>query len=137
MGELKTAKHMQLALIHSSAKPAPGENNERLEFLGDSVLDMLAAQYLYNIYPSKSEGFLAGARAELVCTDNLARTAERINLGARLILGGSCRIPTKKMLADAVEAQIGAMYLTYGMDTTRQWVTDNILGRATHLGRNY
>ncbi len=117
--------NLQLALIHKSVgKP----NNERLEYLGDSILDMLTAEYLYGLYPSRSEGFLSGARAELVCTDNLYRVAERMGLGKRLILGGSLRgLISRKMLADAVEAQIGAMYLDYGLDKTREWVTYNIL----------
>lgn len=117
--------NMQLALVHKSASRV---NNERLEYLGDSILDMLTAEYLYELYASRSEGFLSGARAELVCTANLASVGRRIGLGNRLILGNSLRGQvTENMLADAVEAQIGAMYLDYGLDKTREWVTNWIL----------
>lgn len=117
--------NMQLALIHSSVGK---ENNERLEFLGDSILNMLTAEYLYNLYPWQQEGFLAIARAKLVCADNLHRVALRIKIADRLVTGPQCRgVANKNMLADAVEAQIGAMYLEYGLEKVREWVTTYIL----------
>jgi len=125
--------HMRRALVHSSANNL--ENNERLEYLGDSVLQLIASEYLFNCYPNLSEGKLSIRRAQYVCRANLVAVAQRMKLGARLILGngeyrdGGQNKPN--ILADAVEAQIGAMYLTYGMQTTRQWVVDNIMARPT------
>jgi ribonuclease-3 len=106
----------ETALTHRSAE-AP--NNERLEFLGDAVLGMITAQYLFERFPEADEGALSRLRARLVSGDSLARLAAGIGLGEQLVLGqgelktGGFR--RESILADALEALCGALYLDGGL----------------------
>ena len=111
---------LQLALTHRSASK---KNNERLEFLGDSILGFVVAEELFNRFPSASEGELSRIRAKLVNAESLVQLAKNmqfstaINLGAgELKSGGKHK---SSILADAVEAVIGAIYLDSGMETCR------------------
>jgi ribonuclease-3 len=109
------------AMTHSSyaneqrAKGRPIASNERLEFLGDAVLELTVSQYLFLKYPKDAEGDLTRIRQQLVCEETLARVAERIGLGAYLSIGkgeeqsGSRSRPS--ILADAMEALIAAIHL--------------------------
>jgi ribonuclease-3 len=104
------------ALTHRSAA---GPNNERLEFLGDAVLNLLVARRLYDLYPEADEGDLSRLRARLVSTPPLAQLALQIRLGDELLLGGG-ELKTggfrrESILADALEALIGALYLDGGL----------------------
>ncbi|HWI16048.1 MAG TPA: ribonuclease III [Burkholderiales bacterium] len=114
---------LRLALTHRSY--AAG-HNERLEFLGDSVLNCAIALELYHKFPHLSEGDLSRLRAGLVSQPALAQVAERIRLGQRLLLGegevksGGARRPS--ILADALEAVIGATFLDAGFDAARDVV---------------
>lgn len=121
---------LELALTHPSyAHEHPDEggeeyHNQRLEFLGDAVLDFLVAAWLYNDYPDFSEGPLTRLRATLVCTTTLASLAQRLGLGDALRLGkgeeesgGNARAAN---LCDAFEALAGALYLDGGMETVWQ-----------------
>ena len=108
------------ALTHRSAS---GRNNERLEFLGDAVLNLLVAELLYQRFPAASEGDLSRLRASLVSEGPLAGIAQRIGLGDELLLG-SGELKTggfrrESILADAFEATIGAVYLDSGFDVAR------------------
>lgn len=100
------------ALTHRSAG---GLNNERLEFLGDSILNFLIAEYLYNRFPQYHEGQLSRLRASLVNGDTLAQLARELELGEYLILGPgelkSGGFRRDSILADALEAIFGAVYL--------------------------
>ncbi len=119
--------NMTLARVHSSMGR---ENNERLEFLGDAVLDLIVGEYLFTAFPGYSEGQLSKYRSMLVCESNLCTVGKRMGLDKRLIVSRSVTNKgpiTCAMIADAVEAQIGAMHLTYGYDKAKQWVTENIL----------
>jgi ribonuclease-3 len=106
----------ETALTHRSAE-AP--NNERLEFLGDAVLGMITAQYLFERFAEADEGALSRLRARLVSGDSLARLAAGIGLGEQLVLGqgelktGGFR--RESILADALEALCGALYLDGGL----------------------
>jgi ribonuclease-3 len=108
------------ALTHRSARPV---NNERLEFLGDALLGFFIAESLFNRHPDADEGLLTRARAALVNRDSLAGIARVIDLGGYLILGegelksGGWRRPS--ILANALEAVIGACYLDGGVDACR------------------
>jgi ribonuclease-3 len=99
------------------------EDNERLEFLGDAVLDFMVADWLYNQYPEKSEGDLTRLRAALVHTDQLANFARQINLGSALRLGkGEVQAGGQNrttLLCDAFEALIGALYLDQGIHSVK------------------
>lgn len=113
------------ALTHSSfANEECVPHNERLEFLGDAVLELLTSQYLYEEYPDLSEGELTRMRANLVCEPTLAEIALDLGLGELLLLGKSQLTTGGKqrpsLLADAVEALLGAIYLWGGLSTARE-----------------
>jgi ribonuclease-3 len=108
---------LALALTHRSAGST---NNERLEFLGDGLVNFVAAETLYRVRPGAEEGDLSRLRASLVCEESLARLAEGLELGDALTLGGGAlksggfrRAP---ILADALEALLGAVYLDGGFE---------------------
>lgn len=111
------------ALTHRSAS---GRNNERLEFLGDSVINLLVAELLYQRFPQANEGDLSRLRASLVSAEPLAGLAQQIGLGEELQLG-SGELKTggfrrQSILADAFEATIGAVYLDSGLEAARSLV---------------
>jgi len=108
------------ALTHRSAASA---NNERLEFLGDGLVNFVVAEALYRARPDAEEGDLSRLRASLVCEDSLARLAEGLGLGEVLTLGGgalkSGGFRSAPILADTLEAVFGAVYLDGGFDAGR------------------
>jgi ribonuclease-3 len=114
-------KYLETALTHSSysnEKKSQGMNfpsNERLEFLGDSVLEIVISEFLFERYKRRSEGVLTKMRQYLVCEKTLAKVASSINLGEYINLGNGeelseCR-KRPKILADALEALFGAVYI--------------------------
>ena len=126
---------LQNALTHSSYANERWHNsllsNERLEFLGDSVLGMLVAEYLYHNFPNRPEGELTRMRADMVCEQTLAAAANRIGLGTHLLLGhgeeqGGGR-KRKSILADAMESVIAACFLDGGMEAALKVVQQFIL----------
>lgn len=114
---------LQNALMHSSYANERWHNsllsNERLEFLGDSVLGMLVAEYLYRNFPNRPEGELTRMRADMVCEKTLATVANKIGVGKHLMLGhGEENLGGRKrdsILADAMESIIAAAFLDGGM----------------------
>ena len=126
---------LQNALIHSSyanENRARGcTSNERLEFLGDSVLGMVTAMRLYRLYPDMPEGKLSRLRAELVCEQSLHAVALELGLGSYIRLGhGEARNGGRErpsILADAVEAIIAAIYLDGGLESAQRFILDHIL----------
>lgn len=119
--QFKQPDLLQLALTHRSSS---GENNERIEFLGDAVVNFIVAEFLYNIFPKASEGDLSRFRATLVNRDTLASFARKFNLGPHLILGvGEQRSGGNErhsILSCAMEAIIGAIYLDGGYERTKE-----------------
>ena len=125
---------LQNALSHSSYANEHWHNslmsNERLEFLGDSVLGMVVAEHLYRNFPDRPEGDLTRMRADMVCEQALAEVANRLELGKHLLLGhgeeqgGRTRA---SILADAVESVIAATFLDGGMDAARAFIEKFIL----------
>ncbi len=115
--------HERQALTHRSFA---AQNNERLEFLGDAVLELCISDWLYHKHPKLQEGELSRMRAMLVREATLHRLAEGLQLGAQLRLGegekrsGGASRPS--ILADALEALIGARYLDQGFAAARDWV---------------
>lgn len=111
------------ALTHRSAA---AEHNERLEFLGDGLVNLVVAEVLYRRFPKADEGWLTRARSQLVCEASLAEIARRLGLGERLHLGaGEVKSGGRErdsILADALEAMIGAIHLDAGFDTCRDVV---------------
>ena len=126
---------LQNALTHSSYANERWHNgllsNERLEFLGDSVLGMLVAEYLYRSFPNRPEGELTRMRADMVCEGTLAAAANRIGLGKHLLLGhgeeqGGGR-SRDSILADAMESIIAACFLDGGLEAALEVVRRFIL----------
>ena len=128
--EIRNQDLLETALVHRSFVherwDQPMQSNERLEFLGDSVLNFLAARYLYTAFPDEGEGELTALRAALVRTAMLARFARRLHLGSALKLGkgeeqsgGRERDP---LLADAFEALVAAIFLDGGMDAADRFL---------------
>ena len=126
---------LQNALAHSSYANEHWHNslmsNERLEFLGDSILGMVVAEYLYRTFPNRPEGELTRMRADMVCEQALAGVANRLGLGAHLLLGngeeqGGGRTRAS-ILADAVESVIAAAFLDGGMDAARAFIEKFVL----------
>ena len=126
---------LQNALTHSSYANERWhdslKSNERLEFLGDSILGMVVAEYLYKNFPDRPEGELTRMRADMVCEKSLASVAARIGLGQHLMLGngeeqGGGR-NRDSILADAVESVIAAAFLDGGMAAARQFIDQYIL----------
>ena len=125
---------LRTALTHSSyANEHRCASNERLEFVGDSVLGMVTAAYLYQRFPELPEGKMTRLRAELVCEQSLWEVAERLGLGEQLLLGrgeeSSGGRTRPSILADCVEAVIAAVYLDGGMEPARRIIDAFILSK--------
>ena len=128
------------ALTHSSFAHESHQgalaDNERLEFLGDAVLELVSSEFLYQNYPDKHEGYLPKLRASLVCEPTLAYCSEAIDLEKYILLsfgeektGGRKR---KSITSDAFEALIGAMYLDGGMEPAKQFILKFVLTDIEH-----
>jgi ribonuclease III len=106
-------------------------SNERLEFLGDAVLQLLSSEFLYNNYPDSPEGDLTNYRAAIVCTSSLAEESKRLGYGEFLLLshgeeqtGGRAR---EYILANTFEAVLGALFIEKGIDFCKEFVTRELL----------
>lgn len=123
---------LEQALVHSSwlheHRDAVRGNNERLEFLGDVVINLAISEALFAAYPNDDEGLLSTRRASIVSTTGLSRLATRIDLGSIILLGegealrGGRRRPS--LLASTFEALAGAIYLDLGWDRARTWLME-------------
>lgn len=133
------------ALVHPSytfENPGKGlENNQRLEFLGDAVLDFIIGEYLYLHYPEKPEGELTKMRAAVVNETTLARHGKNIGLGQVLFLGKGEQLTGGRerpsIIADALEAVIGAIYLQYGFEKVRKFVLDMFIPEIKKLDKGH
>jgi ribonuclease-3 len=132
---------LKLALTHRSyIFEAPGmglSSNERLEFLGDAILNCICADYLYRTFPELSEGDLSDVRAILVRGETLAQFAREINLGPHLILGkGEAKSGTsQRVLAAAFEAVLGAIYLDQGFEVASRFALSRLEPLAERIVR--
>lgn len=135
---------LKTALTHSSYSREQSKteaHNERLEFLGDALLDAIIGEELFRIFPDKEEGFLSKTRASLVCEKSLYNLAKKIDLGDYLRLGNGEEKTggrnRNSILADAVEAVIGAVFLDGGYDKTREVVLEGFadLIEDTKMGK--
>ncbi|MCR4819822.1 MAG: ribonuclease III [Elusimicrobiales bacterium] len=126
----KNPKLIDEALTHKSfsAEHNMPENNERLEFLGDSVLELVVSGYLYSRFPDKDEGFLSKSRAFLVSRETMAAWAAELKLGFYLRLGAGEILSGGKTrrnnLANAMEAVLGAVYLDGGLEAASAIILD-------------
>ena len=136
----KNKEILHKALIHRSflnENPKEGESNERLEFLGDAVLEFVSSESLYQKFPKEDEGHLTALRAQLVNTYALAGVAEKLNLGQALYLsrgeeksGGR---ENKGLLANTVEAIIGAIFIDQGTDEAKKFIDQFVLIRIPEV----
>ena len=144
----QTPALLQTALTHSSfinERKDAQECYERLEFLGDSILGLVTAEFLYRHEPRLPEGRMTRLRSELVCEENLYKVAASLELGRYMRLGkGEERTGGRErvsILADMVEAIIAAIYLDSGPDEARRFVLERILKDAeisdTHRSADY
>ncbi len=124
----------QLAFRHTSASKETNikgfrESNERLEFLGDSVLGMVIAEYLFKKFPYKDEGFLTEIRSRIVNRETLNGIARKIGLDRLIEFDGNRKgmPPNSSMYGDALEALVGAVYLDKGFRFTRKFITKELL----------
>ncbi|MBR3933335.1 MAG: ribonuclease III [Clostridia bacterium] len=145
--KFKNIAYLKNALTHTSYinehKDKKITSNERMEFLGDSVLGLTVTEYLYLNYKDRSEGELSKIRASVVCEDSLAKLASRLNLSSYMIMGkgellsGGNEKPS--ITSDAMESVIAAIYLDSDFATIKKmilnWLTDAIVEAAEHRGR--
>ena len=136
----RNPKLMEKALTHSSYSNEHRlgrlENNERLEFLGDAVLEIVTSEFLYRTYPQKPEGELTKLRASMVCEQTLAFCARALDLGSYLLLGKGEDLTGGRerasVTSDAMEAMIGAVYLDGGFANAKEFVHHFVLNDIEH-----
>ena len=145
--KFKNIAYLKNALTHTSYlnehKDKKLSSNERMEFLGDSVLGLCVSEYLYLNYKNRSEGELSKIRASVVCESSLAKLASYLNLGDYMIMGkgellcGGNEKPS--VTSDAMESVIAAIYLDSDFDNIKKmvlsWLTPAIVEAAEHRGR--
>lgn len=132
--EFKDAALLDHALTHRSwvnEHPGVRTSNERLEFLGDAILEFVVSKELFTRFQDKEEGYLTALRANLVNTQNLSAVAEKLETGKYLYLskgeedgGGRAN---KSLLADTIEAIIGALFIDSGLPAAEKFIYDHIL----------
>lgn len=123
---------LRTALTHTSyAYEKKVESNEKLEFLGDSILEFVSSKYLYKNYTNLKEGEMTKVRAAVVCEESLYKIALKHNFSDFLYLGKSERKNngnySKAILADSVEAVIAAIYLDTGIESAEKFIIDNLV----------
>lgn len=131
----RNKKLLRQAMTHTSFANEQKMNKfssyERVEFLGDAVLEMVSSEYFYNKYPEISEGNLTKKRASAVCEQSLAITARELELGKYLLLGKGEECTGGRdrdsIIADAVEAIIGSIYLDGGMKKAKEFIMHFVL----------
>ena len=136
----KNKHYLTQALTHSSyaneKKLGKLGSNERLEFLGDAVLELVSSDFLYHKYPDKPEGELTKIRASIVCEPTLAYCAADIHLGSYLLLGKGEEATggreRNSVVSDAMEALIGAIYLDGGFASAKEFIHRFILNDIEH-----
>ncbi|GHT55344.1 ribonuclease 3 [Endomicrobiia bacterium] len=119
-----------------------GYNNERMEFLGDSILAAIVAEALYTKYPRKAEGVLSQLKAQLVSANNLCVWAKKIYLGDYVFLGRGENTKkearqTKNLLGDVFEAVVGAIYLDGGFENSKKFVLKFLDVQEEIIGQDY
>ena len=127
----KNQELLKTALTHTSYAYEKGiQSNEKLEYLGDSILEFVSSEYLYKNYPKLKEGEMTKVRATVVCETSLYKIAQKHNFGQRLYLGkseiASGGRSRTAILADSVEAVIAAIYLDGGMEEAKKFIIENL-----------
>lgn len=127
----------ELAFRHSSASERPSkklpQNNERLEFLGDAILGTIVADYLYQQYPEKDEGFLTSMRSKIVSRSNLNEISRELGIQDLVVSNLDKKKPAKSLGGDTLEALIGAIYLDKGIASAKIFVHKKIIEQHVYL----
>jgi len=110
-------------------------NNERLEFLGDAILDAVVGDIVYNHFPGKPEGFLTNTRSKLVQRETLGKLAQEVGLSRLILSSGRSASHNSYMGGNAFEALVGAMYLDRGYDACMKFMQERILGRYINIDK--
>lgn len=141
--KFKNRQLLKQGLIHRSylneVRGKRLESNERLEFLGDAVLELWTTEKLFHHFPDLAEGVLTNIRAALVCTESLAESAQKLSLGKHLYLGrgedknGGRKNPS--LLANTFEAVLGAIYLDSGWQTAAKFLDRELSKKLLLLGK--
>ena len=129
--EFKDKNLLIQALTHKSyAYEKKVESNEKLEYLGDSILEFISSEYIYKNYPNLTEGEMTKVRATVVCEDSLSKIAKMHNFSDFLYLGKSERQVNggnrESVLEDSVEAVIAAIYLDGGLENAKKFIINNL-----------
>ena len=131
------------ALTHSSyvneTKKANSRSNERLEFLGDSILSVIVSEYIYRSSPELDEGYLTRIRANIVCENSLSEFAKEIDLGSYLLMGHGEAVSNgrerKSTVADAFEALLAAIYLDGGMEQAKKFLLPRVKSALAKISK--
>lgn len=127
----------KLALIHKSASVELEDgshiNNERLEFLGDAVIESITSDYIFIEFPDRDEGFMTQLRSKIVSRQSLNRLASAIGLDKHIISNAAGNFAQKHIYGDAFEAMMGAIYLDQGYDFVNRLLINDIYGRYLSL----
>lgn len=137
----KNKQLLENALTHTSyAYEKHIASNEKLEFLGDSILEFISSKYLYNNFPKLSEGEMTKVRATIVCEESLYKIAQKHNFSDFLFLGKSelaCHKEARPaIMADSVEAVIAAIYFDAGLEEAEKFIVENLKEEAAIASKN-
>ena len=139
--KFKNVDLLKKALTHTSyAYENKVDSNEKLEFLGDSILEFLSSKYIYNNYPNLKEGEMTKVRATVVCEESLYKIANKHNFSDFLYVGKSERMHQGNrkvaIMADSVEAVIAAMYFDSGLETVEKFIIENLKDEIKIASKN-
>lgn len=134
---------LRQAFTHSSYvnehRIAGHKDNERLEFLGDAVLELTVSEFLYDTYPGRSEGELTKLRASIVCEPSLVTFAEDLDFGAFVLLGKGEELTGGRtrpaLLADVFESFIGALYMDQGLESVKTFLNKHVFPKISSEGK--
>lgn len=139
--EFKNKQLLETALTHTSyAYENKKQSNEKLEFLGDSILEFISSEYIYHNYPNLKEGEMTKVRASVVCEDSLQKIAKMHNFSDFLYLGKSERTSQKEVrpaiMADSIEAVIAAIFLDGGLEEAKKFILNNLAKPIENATKN-
>ena len=127
----KRIQYYRTALLHKSSSPdafsGPFGNNERLEFLGDAILDAVIAEVVFKHFPKQDEGFLTNTRSKIVKRESLDKIAYELGLNRLITSSTRNAAPNSHILGNALEAFVGAVFLDQGYDRTKEFIIKRII----------
>jgi len=136
LSPVKNEKHYQQAFTHKSSTDEFNSSNERLEFIGDSVLGLVVTSYLYEKYPNENEGFLTRIRTKMVSGKTLSKIAASLEFDQYIVMDEKGMrnewYKNPRILEDSLEAFIGAIYIDVGIDVAKDFIHKNIINSLTN-----